>query len=584
MPINESRFVDITSGVGAGQAIALRNLGALIVSDNQLIPTGEILSFTSAPDVGDYFGTTGEEYARAEFYFGWVSKTITTPSKLNFWFWNGDAATESLIFGATAVYALSTFKSITTGDFTLTLGGYTSHLTALNFTTATSLGAATTSVVSILQTAIRAVTLGGAAWTGATVSFDAVAGRFNLVSGAYGADTVAVTAGTTLDVATLLGWLTGAVLSNGIAAQTVSDNLDSLIEISNNFGSVAYQTDAFYRATATGSFLTHGILSVSAVTVGQLGVGNILSGTSIPDGTEITALGTGTGGTGTYTVNTTSVFTLGATSITAVQSVTLTELLAAANWENSLTPNNQLMLSVAVSPANAAAWSAAFLDIGGVTLSLQSPVTGEFPEMVPMMIEGATDYTAKNGGSNYMFTQFNLTPSVTTDAQADIYDPLRVNYYGTTETAGQNLSFYQRGVMMGLATNPAQQNIYANETWFKDAVAQALMTLLLTLPEIPANTTGVAYITNSIQSIITQALNNGTISVGKTLTYAQKAYIANVTGSSTAWQQVQTSGYWLNVQIVPYVTDGITEYKGVYTLVYSKGDTVNLITGQDILI
>ena len=295
-------------------------------------------------------------------------------------------------------------------------------------------------------------------------------------------------------------------------------------------------------------------------------------------------MGTGTGGTGTYTVNTTSVFTLGATSITAVQSVTLTELLAAANWENSLTPNNQLMLSVAVSPANAAAWSAAFLDIGGVTLSLQSPVTGEFPEMVPMMIEGATDYTAKNGGSNYMFTQFNLTPSVTTDAQADIYDPLRVNYYGTTETAGQNLSFYQRGVMMGLATNPAQQNIYANETWFKDAVAQALMTLLLTLPEIPANTTGVAYITNSIQSIITQALNNGTISVGKTLTYAQKAYIANVTGSSTAWQQVQTSGYWLNVQIVPYVTDGITEYKGVYTLVYSKGDTVNLITGQDILI
>jgi len=43
-------------------------------------------------------------------------------------------------------------------------------------------------------------------------------------------------------------------------------------------------------------------LTISAVTSGQLGIGSELSGTGVTAGTVITALGTGLGGTGTYTV------------------------------------------------------------------------------------------------------------------------------------------------------------------------------------------------------------------------------------------------------------------------------------------
>jgi hypothetical protein len=46
------------------------------------------------------------------------------------------------------------------------------------------------------------------------------------------------------------------------------------------------------------------ILNVSAVASGTLSVGMVISGTGITAGTTITALGTGTGGTGTYTVGT----------------------------------------------------------------------------------------------------------------------------------------------------------------------------------------------------------------------------------------------------------------------------------------
>ncbi len=583
MSVSISRYIDITSGVGGGNNVSTRNLGGLLITNNPLCPTGAIVSFNSAAQVGSFFGTSSEEYYRAEFYFGWISKSITTPNQLSFWFWNAGCNTSSLIYGLQATYSHSTFTAVTTGDFTLTVGGYTSHLTGLNFSTATSLGGVT-SVASILQTAIRAVSAGGVAWTAATVTFDSLNNRFDFVSGANGTDVISVTAGSVVDVAGLLGWLTGAILSNGTNAQTISTNLNSLIQISNNFGSIAFEGAQFTRSQFTGQFYSNSILSVSAISVGLLAIGDLVTGTSVPASTTITGLGTGTGSTGTYTVSTLSSFALSSEALTASNTIQLSEFVAAANWNNSLTPNNQFLLTGHVSSANAATWSAALAGIGGCTLTLASPVSGEYPSMCPMMIEAATDYTATNGVQNYMFQRFNLTPSVTTDAAANIYDPLLVNYYGQTETAGQNLAFYQRGVMYGLATQPSDQNVYVNEIWLKDAIGAALLSLLLSVPQVPANTTGQAMLTGAILSVIRQALTNGTISVGKTLTTTQQLYISQATGDPTAWQQVQTSGYWLNVVIEPYVTNGVTEYKAVYTLIYSKNDVIRLVVGSDILI
>lgn len=45
------------------------------------------------------------------------------------------------------------------------------------------------------------------------------------------------------------------------------------------------------------------VLTVTAVASGRLAVGQMISGAGIPPGTYITALGTGTGGVGTYTVS-----------------------------------------------------------------------------------------------------------------------------------------------------------------------------------------------------------------------------------------------------------------------------------------
>lgn len=68
-------------------------------------------------------------------------------------------------------------------------------------------------------------------------------------------------------------------------------------------------------AVVTGS-ITSNTLTVSGVTSGTLQLGQVISGTGITAGCYISAFGTGTGGTGTYTVVTTA--NVGTITITAL--------------------------------------------------------------------------------------------------------------------------------------------------------------------------------------------------------------------------------------------------------------------------
>ena len=73
-------------------------------------------------------------------------------------------------------------------------------------------------------------------------------------------------------------------------------------------------------------------LTVSAVTSGTLAIGMLLSGTGVTANTSITAFGTGTGGTGTYTVSTSQ--TVASTTITGKAPVTNETYWARADSTN----------------------------------------------------------------------------------------------------------------------------------------------------------------------------------------------------------------------------------------------------------
>lgn len=500
MAISISKYVDIVSGVGAGNVVRERELIGRIFTTNPRVPADGLVEITSAEDARAYFGSSSEEYARALFYFGFISKNIVAPKKLSFARY-ANVASPPRVYGARVAAPLSTFQAITAGALQITAGANTATLTGIDLSAATSFA----DVASAVQTAIRAAT--GSQFSAATVTFDAITRTFNFVGSVAGAAPVNVVAsGGANDLASPLGWLLGSVKSPGVDIQTPVDALAESVESTNNFGSFLF-----------------------------------------------------------------------------MPTLTEDQIVAVAVWNDAR--NVEFLYTVRVNDSNYSSLASALLTTSGVGLTY-APTAGEWDEMAPMILMAATDYTKRNSVLNYMFHQFpGLTAKVSDTALSNTLDSLRVNYYGVTQTAGQLIAFYQRGVMGGGATDPVDMNVYANELWLKDAAAANILSLLLSVGRVPANSDGVGQVIAILQGVIDRALFNGAISVGKTLTTLQKLYVTERTDDELAWYQIQDKGYWVDCVMQPLVTqDGRTEYKAVYTLIYSKDDAVRKVEGTHILI
>lgn len=265
------------------------------------------------------------------------------------------------------------------------------------------------------------------------------------------------------------------------------------------------------------------------------------------------------------------------TPVTVEQAVDVAALNHARNVE--------FMFSVGwTDMSDAEAFFAAARDLSG-TWSQHSPSPVLSYPIAPLAILAATDFDSRQGVINYMFRDFSFPATVSTNAEADEADAVRLNYMGQTQTAGQTLKFLQRGVLMGSATAPVDANVYANEMWLKDAARAALMGLLLSVSRVPANDDGRGMVRAILQDAVIRALNNGTISPGKTLSIQQKLYITQLTGDPRAHFQVANDGYWADVQMESYVTtDSRTEWRATYTLIYSKDDAIRRIDGRHVLI
>lgn len=503
MAIAFTKYVDISSFVAAGNVVQTRDYISRIFTTNALIPTNSFSEFTTLSSVGDYFGTSSEEYARAKFYFEFVSKTFFSPRKISFASYvNANVAPK--IFGSRFSTTLAQFQAITNGSLRLTLGGVSNNLTGIDLSVVASLA----DVATLLQDAINAET--GTQWTAATVVYDASRGAFNFVGGdAVVADVSVASVGTGTDLKNVIGWGDQAIFSNGSLAMTVTETLQASAEASNNFGSFL--------------FMPYGILDLDQIT-------------------------------------------------------------EAATWNASYIPNVSFMYLVPVLRDDASDYAAALGGYAGTVLSEYSSTSG-FVEMLPGAIQAATQYDRANSVQNYMYqTDASLLATVTTTQDSDFLDNLAINYYGQTQTAGQNISFYQRGSVCGGTDDPRAINIYANEIWLKDAMAAVTMNGFLLLEEVPANTEGLQIVQGLQQNVINQALRNKSISVGKALNTGQKAEITLLTGDPNAWQQVQNLGYWYSSAVETYLIGSVTNYKIVYTLIYSKDDVVNKVEGQHILI
>jgi hypothetical protein len=513
LPISYTQYVSITSGVGANETVKERDLITRIFTANPLLPNQTIVEFNTLTEVGSYFGTASEEYQRAAFYFGYVSKLIGAPDKIGFARVTPAAAAAYLSSDPAAVGTLSQFTSLPSpSTFAFTLGGTALTVTGLNLTTASSLSA----VATALQVAIRAQGT-GTNFTGATVTYTAASGGtpafFTLTGGTTGAAGGAIVpdlSGADA-ISGLLGFQTAnTIISPATNAQTVSLAVAASIVASTNFFSYCF-------------------------------------------------------------VNTLNLQVADYTNL-AIQNTTF---------------NVDFLLEVPVTATSASAMSTALAPYEGCAITL-CPVLSplQFPEMFPGMLAAATDYSQPNVAANYMYQPVpGLSPSVQNDTDFNTYNGLNVNFYGLTQVNGQQIAFYQEGFLTGVASAPNDMGVYTNEAWFKGAMSSQFFQMLLALNEVPVNSAGKAIVTGNALTVIAEALINGTISVGKTLSTTQQQYITAATGSPIAWYQVQTIGYWLGVSFSSVVNNrGITIWQVNYTVIYAKNDVVRKVVGTHVLI
>lgn len=504
--IDQKRYVNIVSGVGAGVNVGERQLILRILTQNSVLPPGIVAEFGDADSVGAYFTQASEEYKRALAYFSFISKNIKSPTLISFARWVS-AAIAPMVVGDSTTKNLASFAAITTGALTFLVGVTSVPVTGIDLSASISL----TDVASKLQTAIRLNA--NPQLTGATVTYNTNTNQFVFTGTVTGSGTVTLVPGGANDISALLGWSTGgAVNVPGQAADEPEDAVAKSADISNNFGSLVVATP------------------------------------STP--------------------------------------LTNDQIKAIADWNHS--QNNMYMYSFATAMSNCATLFPLIDGDSGAAMNVKSPATpDDYVEQSPCEILAATDYTAANATQNYMYYQFaNRNATVSDDNTANSMDSVRANYIGVTQSAGQQLAFYQRGLLMGSGQAAVDMNTYANEMWLKSAIVAQILTMFLNLPAVPANEIGRGIVMGALQGVINRALRNGVISSGKTLSTIQQQYVTRVSADPSAWRQIQNIGYWLNVTFQSYTNQqtNLLEWKASYMLIYSKDDQIRFVEGQDIMI
>ena len=236
MAIPASMLVTVTPRlINAGGTDLVMN--GLLLTTNPLIPLSNMaLIFTSADDVGTYFGMTSDEYEFASHYFLGYDNSFKKPRSLVVAPRVLTSAPGWLRGGENAA-TLAQLQAVTNGSMTITIDGTTQTLTDVDLSSVTSFSDAAAALTTALGTA-------------ATVTYSSFTGAFQINSNTVGASSSVSYAtggesGTDLSVLLNLTEAAGAILSPGVEAMSVAENMSAIRTVTDNW--VTFTT--VYQAT-----------------------------------------------------------------------------------------------------------------------------------------------------------------------------------------------------------------------------------------------------------------------------------------------------------------------------------------------
>ena len=161
----------------------------------------------------------------------------------------------------------------------------------------------------------------------------------------------------------------------------------------------------------------------------------------------------------------------------------------------------------------------------------------------------STNYLMTEGRSTLAFRQ--LVAAETTGVSADVTNLADANallsngytYYGAYASTANDYALYYNGKIGGQFL---WADTYLNQIWLRRNMQQALFETLLAYNTLPYNAEGYAAVYQGAQGTIQQALANGVIRAGVTLSPSQQAQINTQAGLVIA-DQVSTLGWYLQV-------------------------------------
>ncbi len=264
--------------------------------------------------------------------------------------------------------------------------------------------------------------------------------------------------------------------------------------------------------------------------------------------------------------------------------LSLAQAIEAGKWNDE--KNNDYQFHIEVKRADAKEYTENLIGYSGLGVTLKNEKNlDEYGDVLPCSILASQDFEKPGAVTNYMFTTESiLSPTVTNTAESRKLNEMRVNYIGETQVAGQFASFYQRGVLMGGSNDLTSMSTYANAQWLKAELKVGYMNLLLAMPIISADDEGRSCALLTMMDAVEKAQNNGIITSTKKLTTLQKQYIKQITGSDTAYFDVESKGYYPIIEISTEMIGGVINYIIDYTLLYAQRNVVNAVHGRHVAI
>jgi len=278
--IPASTVVDVVPSVLNAGGSALDLIG-LMLSNGIRTPIGSVLSFPTQAAVAAYYGSTSIEAQEATVYFNGRIGGTKLPAALLIAQYNEDDVGAYMRGGNISQLTLTQLQALT-GVLTVSFDGTPVTSSSIDLSSATSFSNAAQIITTALAT------------TGPTQAS---------ITAAQGSTFTATAAGTALTVSAVTGTIhVGAgTLGDLITGTGITGTVRLIAQVSGTPGGAGvYTTSASTTCSGDSVTATSVFLDVSAVSSGTLAVGQEIVGTGIATGSYITALGTGTGGTGSY--------------------------------------------------------------------------------------------------------------------------------------------------------------------------------------------------------------------------------------------------------------------------------------------